>query len=347
MNRNGLIVLQAVGALSILAYPAVLVANIMSIAAPGHTFRSSLPWVLLSLYPVVWILLDVFAWRAMAGGAVRLAFGLSSIPVLACLLVAGIFAFGWIGFLLGTAGIGNGGLHVKTYPSSNVLLDSISRAAQDTQRQSGPSGAVAQALRDIDANPTLLNVSTPAEGSPLNVVLNKLSISLDGTINGDIQLQQDRVRLVRALVARGGHLNKDEATDLRKTWVLRRALYEGPVTTATENPLVWRIVTHDRGDSMRFNPFTDKLPPRRDRPAGFLLKEDEIPLLNRATRLHGTPLYAALLDNAIDVCSVIIRAGGRLSPEEEHDSASMAALEDVFAREVDLRLVYNGAPKSR
>lgn len=35
MNRKGLIALQAVGALSILAYPVVLLANVMSIAAPS------------------------------------------------------------------------------------------------------------------------------------------------------------------------------------------------------------------------------------------------------------------------------------------------------------------------
>ena len=93
MIRNGLILLQAVGALSILVYPAVLVANIMSIAAEGHTFKTSLPWVLLSFYPLVWIVLDVFAWRAMSRGAIALAFGLSSIPALACLLVAGIYVF--------------------------------------------------------------------------------------------------------------------------------------------------------------------------------------------------------------------------------------------------------------
>jgi hypothetical protein len=108
MNRN-LILLQAVGALSILAYPAVLIANVMSIAAPGQTFRRALPFVLLLFYPLVWIVLDVFAWRAMARGGVRLAFGLSSIPALACLLVAGVLVFGWIGFLFGTAGIGKGG----------------------------------------------------------------------------------------------------------------------------------------------------------------------------------------------------------------------------------------------
>src|SRR5215469_1122808 len=116
MNRNGLILLQVVGALSILPYPVVLIANIMSIAAPGHTFKTSLPWVLLSFYPLVWIALYVFAWRAMVRGEVRLAFGLSSIPALACLLVAGIFVFSWIGFLFGMAGIGPGGLRVKTYP---------------------------------------------------------------------------------------------------------------------------------------------------------------------------------------------------------------------------------------
>jgi hypothetical protein len=90
MNRSGLIVLQVMGALSILAYPFVLLANIMSLAAPGHTARTTLAWVLLSLYPFVWIALDIFAWRAMARGAVGLAFGLSSVPAAATILWAGI-----------------------------------------------------------------------------------------------------------------------------------------------------------------------------------------------------------------------------------------------------------------
>src|SRR5215469_12586883 len=217
MNRNGLILLQVVGALSILPYPVVLIANIMSIAAPGHSLQSSLPWVLLSFYPLVWIALYVFAWRAMARGAVHLAFGLSSIPALACLLLAGVYVFSWIGFLFGMAGIGQGGLRVNTYPTSNPLLDSILRVGQDTPSPPGPDAALEQALHDIDANPTLVNVSTPADGSPLNVALRELSISLNGTINGDIERQQDRTRLVRALVAHGAHLNADEATELRKT----------------------------------------------------------------------------------------------------------------------------------
>jgi hypothetical protein len=340
MNRGGLIVLQAVGALSILPYPFVLLANVMSMAAPGHTSASTTFWLLLCLYPLGWVALYVLSWRAMAHGAVGLAFGLSSIPALACLLVAGFFLYGWAGFMLGSAGIGNGGLHVTTYPN-NPVLDSIALATEDVQLPPGPQATMEKALHEIDANPALVNVSIPGRGSPLNVAVSALIVSLDGTITGDPQRQQDRVRLVRALVAHGGHLSADEATDLRKTWVLRRALYDGPVATATENPLVWRIVTHDRGPTKPFNPFTDKIPERSDTPPPFLLKESDIPLLSRATGLHGTPLYAALLDNANDVCAVIIKAGGRLSADEERDPAASAALQAVFERAPDLRSAYH------
>ena len=344
MNRNGLILLQVLGGLSILPYPVVLLANIMSIAAPGHSAIKSLPWVLLSFYPLVWIGLYVLAWRAMARGAVGLAFGLSSIPALACLVVIGIYVMGWIGFAAGMAGIGKGGLHSETNPNHNPLVDSISLAGQDIQLPPGPAATLEKALHEIDANPALLNVSVPGRGTPLNVALGNLSVSLTGTINGDILRQRDRIRLVRVLVSRGAHLNADEAADLRKTWVLRRALLDGPVTTRSENPLVWRIVTHDRGDSKPFNPLTDQLPPRRDSPAPFSLKETEMPLLNRSTQLHGTPLYAALLDDARDVCSVIIKAGGRLSAEEERDPAGTAALNGVFEHDPDLRAAYKKAP---
>src|ERR1022692_336418 len=74
-----------------------------------------------------------------------------------------------------------------------------------------------------------------------------------------------------------GILTRTRRADLHKTWVLRRALYDGPVTTRSENPLVWRIVTHDSGDSKPFNPLTDKLPPRSDGPVAFRLKENEMP----------------------------------------------------------------------
>jgi uncharacterized membrane protein len=51
MNRNGLILIQVLGGLSILAYPFVLLANIMSMAAPGQSHMGALVLVLLSTYP--------------------------------------------------------------------------------------------------------------------------------------------------------------------------------------------------------------------------------------------------------------------------------------------------------
>src|SRR5262249_17982405 len=155
-----------------------------------------------------------------------------------------VYVFGWISFGLGIAGIGPGGLHVQVNPNVNPLVDSIVLAGQDIQVT---DGAVERAMRDIDGNPTLGNVRVPGRGSPLNAAVGTLSISLDGAINGDPRRQSDRIRIVRALVARGGHLRPGEATDLRKTWILRRALYDGPITTESENSLVWRIITHNRG----------------------------------------------------------------------------------------------------
>jgi hypothetical protein len=73
MTRDRLILLQAFGAISILPYSFVLLANIMSIAAPGHTPATRLPWVLCSFYPLVWVVLYIFAWRAMRPGISHLA----------------------------------------------------------------------------------------------------------------------------------------------------------------------------------------------------------------------------------------------------------------------------------
>jgi hypothetical protein len=339
MNRSGLVAVQAVGALSILPYPFVVLANIMSAAAPGRTATTTLAWMLLSLYPFVWIALDVFAWRAMGRGAAGLAFGLSSVPAAATILGAGIYLFSWIGFGLGSVGVGPGGVHSTTYPTNNEAIDSVILAGKDIELGHDPAGSVERTLRRVDANPKLINVAVAPYGSALNVALTALSISLDGTMPP----QQDRLKLVRGLVARGAKLSGDEALDLTKTWRLRRALYDGPVRTAEENPLVWRIVTHNRGESKPFNPLTDKLPPRSNTPPPFLLRTSELALLNRTTQLHGTPLYAALLDDAPDVCGVIINAGGKLSAEEQRDVAAASALRSLFERNPELKPAYDKA----
>ncbi|MDL1948819.1 hypothetical protein FBQ97_03280, partial [Acidobacteria bacterium ACD] len=71
MTHRGLVVIQLLGALGILAYPAVLVASVAGIAAPGGGLRA-LPFRLLMLlgvvYPVLWGLLFVASWVALRRG---------------------------------------------------------------------------------------------------------------------------------------------------------------------------------------------------------------------------------------------------------------------------------------
>jgi hypothetical protein len=51
-----------------------------------------------------------------------------------------------------------------------------------------------------------------------------------------------------------------------------------------------------------------------------------------------------VLQDAPDACTEVIKAGGRLSPEEERDPAPAAALVRVLARDFDLRRAYAKAP---
>jgi len=101
------------------------------------------------------------------------------------------------------------------------------------------------------------------------------------------------------------------------------AMHDGPINTASENPLVWRILTR-----------------RRDGVTLFRLRKDEMPLLNQNTELHGTPLYTALLQDAPDLFPELINAGARLSAEEERDPAAQAALARVFEHDLELRTKY-------
>lgn len=93
-SRVGLILLQALGGLSFLPYPAILLANVMAMAGEGPRGAQRLLLVagfgLLSLYPLARIALWTLSWRAMGRGAPGMAFGLSTIPVAVTLAAAGL-----------------------------------------------------------------------------------------------------------------------------------------------------------------------------------------------------------------------------------------------------------------
>lgn len=337
MTRTTLILLQALGAILILPYPAILVANVMSMAAPGRTVATTLFWGALSLYPLVLIALDVMAWKAWSRGAVKLAFGLSGVPAIAVIAAVSFYVVGTVGFFVAPGR----SMRSTTFPSNNPVIDPIYWAEKDIDIGRDAAGAVARTLRQVDGNPGLINTAAAGYGTPLHVALGSLDFKTDGSSATD---QRYRIELIKGLIARGARLSGEEAADLRTSWLLRRALHEGPIATARENALVWRIVTHDRGPSKPFRPLVDTLPRPGTEPA-FVIRGDEAALLNRATQLHGTPLYAALLDKAADVAGVVIRAGGRLSAGEEQDAAVTAALRSFFEQNPELEGVYRGGTR--
>jgi hypothetical protein len=328
--RTTLILLQVIGALSILPYPFVLLANIMSIAATGQTRSGAIPWILLSLYPVLWIALYVFSWRALSRGASGLAFGLSSIPILACMVVAGFFTYGWAA--VGSAGKEASDKDRQRIQSVNPLLWTIWCTAGNRRFPPIPSVPVEQAFQAIEAQPTLVNVSVPGYGTPLKVAVMNLSLDVDGSpinIRGvsNVSHQEDLFRVVRALVAHGAHFGAGEIGDIQIQWRFKRAMHKGPVNTASENPLVWRILTRTRGDGKPFR-----------------LQPDELALLNKSTEIHGTPLYAALIEDGFDLFTDLVKAGARLSKDEELDPAASQALQQAFQRFPDLQREYSKTP---
>jgi hypothetical protein len=249
-----------------------------------------------------------------------LAFGLSSIPVLAGVGFLAVLVFGSVG-LSKTETAKSDGIRKKMQPV-NPLLWTIWSATGDLRYPPVKKVPVEQVLQAVAENPGLVNTPVAPYGTPLKVAVTGLSINSSGTPNGDIRRQEDMMRVVRALVAQGARFGPDEGRDLRHQWLLKRALHEGPVTTATENPLVWRILTRQRGREL------------------FTIRTEEIPFLNQGTQLHGTPLYAALLADAPDVFRELINAGARLSEDEEREPAAAASLEKMFERAPELRIVY-------
>jgi hypothetical protein len=318
-SRIGLIILQAAGALSIIPYPFILLANVMSIAAPGQTVAGATPFILLTVYPLIFLGLDVFAWRLLGRGNAGWAFALSGIPLL--FIAAGIGLLNQSTRSVNVQYAKRAEEQRAAIEPLNPLLWKIMCTGGPNLLPAGPVMQVDDVIAAIDANQAYINVAVDSYGTPLRMALQNLFVRPDGTFISDGRPKEGLVRLVRALVAHGAKLGPplrgDMLSELRLKWVMM----DGSVTTESENPLVWRIL-------------------HRDFSKQFVIAADELPLINKPTRLHGTPLSTVLLVSASDLFVQFVNAGARLTPEEERDPATAAELERMLGKFPELRRVY-------
>jgi hypothetical protein len=196
---------------------------------------------------------------------------------------------------------------------------------------------VEQALKKIEANLTLVNVEVPSYGAPLDIAVNQIHFSIDGspgvqeespTYAKDLQHQKDMVRVARVLIGHGAHLGTEEKHSIETEWKVKMVMNDSPLNISSENPLVLRILT----------------PKKSDTP--FSVHNDDIQFLNKSTNLYGTPLCAALLklemgegNNLVQ----LINAGAHLSKEEEEDPSIAAALKHAIADHPDIPSLPNSS----
>jgi hypothetical protein len=326
-TKNKLLVLQGLGAVTLLFYPGVILATIMAVGSQqgeGTGLMAVLGPILVVAsftYPVIWAALWWSSWRALRRGAASRALLLSAPP--AAIAFAGVVGT-MIVTLLATMGVGS--RHEALLArQQNPLAASLIEY---------PNGTLnwRELQEEIKtADPELLSKEVEYDGTPLRIALRstRLASSLDSSL-----APRHSFEIVRLLIARGAKLSATELeTDADTIWALR--VFERGVTlpdrgAAQENPLVWTIVTARTQDEPTLEAAI------ADAAAG------DRTALNRVTRTYGTPLRAALLRKSTRTAELLIAQGATLSVTEA-DGPSVAHQLEAFFEESSnpqLRDVY-------
>src|SRR5579872_3823773 len=210
--RAGLILLQVVGAIALIPWPAVVVASVMSLAAerPAGAPRFtpvSILFLLAPLYPAIWVGLDLWSWRALRNGSAARAFALSSVPLLLAMVASGVWY--WSDGSVRDYRKTEARKVQEEVEAKNPLVWTLLCAGGSRRLAAAPHVTVDQALQAIAASERI-NGGVPHYGTPLQTALKNLCYRFDGTpCDGH---QRDLGRLVHALVNRGAQLAPAERT---------------------------------------------------------------------------------------------------------------------------------------
>ncbi len=357
MTHRGLVVIQLLGALGILAYPAVLVASVAGIAAPGGGLRA-LPFRLLMLlgvvYPVLWGLLFVASWVALRRGHPGVAVALSMPPLLVTATGAVLLALSAARASAISRGYRAGEVReARRAGEENPLAGSLLLFSRGELAWPRLEEAIRAASDDELSRPVARKpVEVPgvtvrrSPGAPADPVRRStpLAIALEGSLLARSLTTRDPDPLrdaAQALLARGARLStEEEAGEPKLVWLaeaLSRRTELPDRTAEAENPLVWTIVTSGATEQPRVAS------------AIYAAARNAPDLLGRPTTTYGTPLRAALLRGMSDRARDLIQNGAVLSEAERRIPSVTGQLERFLDLPIngDCRRAYEESLRER
>ena len=348
-----LVLVQVVGAAALLAYPAVLLAGVMGIAAPGSGLRATLGRLVLAAsltYPLVWAVLFWLSWRAIRRGRTGLAFALSAPPFAATIAGATLLAASSRQSTAIVRGYEDGRLReAERAKGENPLAGALLLFERGALSREELEGAIAVASAEELSRPVeRRGVEVPgvrvqrAPGVPPAPARRRtpLAIALEGSAlfrTLETRPGDGLAEAARLLLARGARLSDEEEADEPKLVWLAGVVATGTVlpdrNAAAENPLVWTLVTSGRPD----DPAVAQ--------AVYAAARREPGLLRKPTATYGTPLRAALLRGLNERARDLIRNGAVLSEDERQVPSLARQLERFLALPVneELRGAYGAA----
>jgi hypothetical protein len=351
--KTALVLLQATGALTLLLYPGVLIASVMSLAADRGPALSAVRVLLLLsfVYPLVWAALWFLSWRALRRERTLLAFALSAPPAL--FSVAGalaLFASGLYTTWLQTQFLRGQAVDVEELRKEHALAAELTAFDQGRGSWRSVQKAIA------DAPPELL--SRTYKLPPLNIP--GVRIERPPGAPPEPEIQRSPLALVlrasrlapffetskarahfldaaRLLIERGAQLSHEEQQDAQLVWmagIAAKGTRLPDPAAERENPLVWKIVTRAPNDVSGAS--------QEIHNAGHRERE----LLTRPTSTYGSPLHAAFVCNRQNEASSLVYAGALLSDEERKQPALVASFERLLAANDFLKPRYEAALKA-
>lgn len=330
--RVQLLLLIALGACSLVHYPGVLVASVMALGSGGSgvsAFDLLLKafFVGTLVYPALWLLLWVFAWRAHRAGRTSKALLLSSPPAVVAVVLFLLLGIGdVVGTFVDEGDDGGSQRQIAAARQQSGLGAAIVEFVYDDISWSDLQKAIATAPAEELSKPIALPpfgavIDTPQvrPESPLAMVLDR---SFLGLWFDAAQARPHFIDAARLLMQRGATLSPDEvAEDARLVFLADAVARHVPLPDPRayeESPIADAIMTARKEETARLD--------ERIREAA---REDPR-LLTRVSSSYGSPLHVAIVREMEETIGTLIYNGAVLAPAERQVPSLARRLDEIL-----------------